>query len=79
MKIVDYCDNIDCPVHPNNPDSKSSEKLILQSENGDIQIEVSFPCLICNRAEKVDMKEMLKRAVLKNKLKGDKNRTILGY
>lgn len=76
MKIADYCKHTDCPAHPNNKESNPSERIVLQSDIGDIKIEVSFPCLICDKAEKIDMKDMLKRAILKKKLKNNNDTFI---
>jgi len=71
MNIHDYCKHTDCPVHPKNPNSKKEDKFVLQSEDLSIEIEISLPCLICNQSEKINMKDLLKRAILKRKLKNE--------
>jgi hypothetical protein len=77
MKKIEYCTHTDCIAHPQNPNSSPAQRIILRVEDTDIEVEISFPCLICDKAKKVDMKEALKKAFVKNNLKDSKASTSI--
>lgn len=70
---IDVCEHKDCPIHPKSENEQANDvrdKLLFRV--GDYEVNVM--CVFCIHAERKDMKEETKRAVLKHNLRKNGNR-----
>ena len=65
---ITVCDQEDCLIQPNSENDNANsvrEKLIIRVDD----YEINIMCVFCIHAERKDMKEEVKRAVLKHNLR----------